>query len=671
MCRLFNQTPISLMIASALLSFSAQAELEINQDVEVITVSGYKQQLNLAPASISVIDAEEIENKAYADITQVLQDIPGLFSESGANSKGGGSEVSIRGFDSKYSLILVNGRPQGSSQAYYNGFGRGNEFGWLPPLSSIDRIEVVRGPMSSLYGSDALGGVINVITKRSQDKWTGEVSIVKTIADSSKSGDSEQLRYFVSGPLASERLVFTLSGNAYKRDEDQFFYGIKKKDNLSNSGRLDWYLSDMQSLSFEVGVASQDQFGTANVSNAPRRGRASDSALKTDRVYYTIGHDIAWGYFDTVSYFQSEKVEMNDSSYDSEYIRHTFNTQTTFPLDFGKLVAGGQYKYQEADHSARSLSRGGTKGIYSRSEYAVFGEMHWEISEDFNLTGGLRYVNDEFYGGEVIPRAYAVYQLSEQFTLKGGVSKGYITPDLNKGDSAWVEGYGGGDPYSRAFGNSDLKPESSTNYEMALLWDSENWAADVTVYQSDFNDKIVNASICDVRRNPDYDRNNPSGCERVMNFPEPLHRVIQTQNVDEAELKGVESSLRYSKDSLSINLNHTFTDSEQLTGRRAGFALNNTPKHMVNLGLNWSMTDSFKVWGRIKYRSISLTTSGRRGDVEVPAYTMADIGANYDLTQYLNVYAAINNLNNKTIDYDTYFKTLEGRRFSLGIRAKF
>ncbi|MCV6622240.1 MAG: TonB-dependent receptor plug domain-containing protein, partial [Cellvibrionaceae bacterium] len=113
-------TPTAL--ALAMLTVQVQADTNAGDSLEVITVTGYKQDVMNAPASISVIDAVELQNKAYRDVTQALQDVPGIFAENGPGSKGGTSEVSIRGMSSKYALILVNGKPQGSNQGYYNGY---------------------------------------------------------------------------------------------------------------------------------------------------------------------------------------------------------------------------------------------------------------------------------------------------------------------------------------------------------------------------------------------------------------------------------------------------------------------------------------------------------------------------------------------------------------------
>ncbi len=127
----------------------------------VVTAAATEQSVKDAPASISVITQQDLQRKPVQNLKDVLRDVPGVqLTNEGDNRKG----VSIRGLDSSYTLILIDGKRVNSRNAVF----RHNDFdlNWIP-VDSIERIEVVRGPMSSLYGSDALGGVVNIITKKS------------------------------------------------------------------------------------------------------------------------------------------------------------------------------------------------------------------------------------------------------------------------------------------------------------------------------------------------------------------------------------------------------------------------------------------------------------------------------------------------------------------------
>ncbi|MCO6545988.1 MAG: TonB-dependent receptor plug domain-containing protein, partial [Gilliamella sp.] len=182
-----------------LLSLSSAAIAASNTDTDtmVVTASGFSQQVKEAPATISVITPEEIEKKPYRDVTDALKDIPGVNITGGGDS----TDISIRGMDAKYTLILVNGKKVSTRETRPNSDNSGFEQGWLPPLTAIERIEVVRGPMSSLYGSDAMGGVVNIITKKVSNKWQSGIRLESVIPYRSKEKDTYTGSFSTMGPI--------------------------------------------------------------------------------------------------------------------------------------------------------------------------------------------------------------------------------------------------------------------------------------------------------------------------------------------------------------------------------------------------------------------------------------------------------------------------------------
>lgn len=126
----------------------------------VVTAAGFEQRVEDAPASITVIEGEELRPKSYRDLGDAVRDVEGATVNGGADEQ----YISIRGMPGDYTLILVDGKRQSARESRTNG-NSGYEQSFVPPAATIERIEVVRGPMSSLYGSDAIGGVINVITR--------------------------------------------------------------------------------------------------------------------------------------------------------------------------------------------------------------------------------------------------------------------------------------------------------------------------------------------------------------------------------------------------------------------------------------------------------------------------------------------------------------------------
>ncbi|HHX90484.1 MAG TPA: TonB-dependent receptor plug domain-containing protein, partial [Paracoccus sp.] len=181
----------------------------------VVTAAGFEQAVADAPASISVITAEDLESGSYTNLADALSEVQGVAITGTGNER----DIQIRGLPGAYTLVLVDGRRQSTRESRTNG-SSGYEQSFLPPLEQIERIEVVRGPMSSLYGSDAMGGVVNVITRPVGDRWTGSVSAETTVQQHDDQGDGRQLSFSIGGPVIAERLGLQLWGRVYHRDED-------------------------------------------------------------------------------------------------------------------------------------------------------------------------------------------------------------------------------------------------------------------------------------------------------------------------------------------------------------------------------------------------------------------------------------------------------------------
>ena len=212
----------SILVTQNLLLANETTKLD---DVQVVTsASGYEQKITDAPASISVISQEDLKKKKYSNLAEAIEDVEGVDVRDGVG-KTGGLNISIRGMGSANTLILIDGRRQNSSgNNTPNGFGEtsGN---FLPPLASIERIEVIKGPMSTLYGADAMGGVVNIITKKVSNEWTGNINVDQTLQESSQFGNSNNLNMYASGPVVKDLLGLALRGNYYNREASNIKYG--------------------------------------------------------------------------------------------------------------------------------------------------------------------------------------------------------------------------------------------------------------------------------------------------------------------------------------------------------------------------------------------------------------------------------------------------------------
>src|SRR5690554_5941220 len=226
----FARTALATALLGASVTALAQDPLVLGDTV--VSAAGYEQKVTEAPASISVISNAELREKQYANLAEALGDVEGVDIGQGTG-KTGGLNISIRGMPSDYTLILIDGRRQkAAGNVTPNGF---NETGtsFMPPMSAIERIEVIRGPMSTLYGSDAMGGVINIITKKVNTQWSGSISADYTLQEHSQYGDTGGTSFYASGPLVDDLLGLSVRGSFWDRQESK----LKFSDGTSVSSR--------------------------------------------------------------------------------------------------------------------------------------------------------------------------------------------------------------------------------------------------------------------------------------------------------------------------------------------------------------------------------------------------------------------------------------------------
>jgi outer membrane receptor for ferrienterochelin and colicins len=266
----------ALSLACSATAFAADDSSSSPSNDIVVTAAGFEQKITDAPASISVITAEELEGRPYVTLLDAVRYLEGVDIGETRDKTGQGT-ISLRGMGADYTLILINGRRQNNNgDIYPNSFG-GNQFNHIPPRDAIERIEVIRGPASTLYGADAMGGVINIITKRNLDRWNGSLTASRTF-ESSDYGNDSTADVYLNGPLVKGLLNLTARGSWYKRDASNPTYdsvldpngdqidrtlgfggGGKTVDNTnwSAGGSLTLTPTDNQTITFDYDVYRQ------------------------------------------------------------------------------------------------------------------------------------------------------------------------------------------------------------------------------------------------------------------------------------------------------------------------------------------------------------------------------------------------------------------------------
>lgn len=187
------------------------------EGVKVVSAAGYEQKITDAPASISVVSKEELQKRSYTNLLDAVREIEGVDIGESRDKTGQGS-VSIRGMGGDYTLLLIDGKRQNNvGDIYPNNFG-GNQQNHIPPLEMIERVEIIRGPMATLYGADAIGGVVNIITKKISNEWIASATVSQTIQSNDVYGDDRNLDVAVMGPLIKDTLGLALRVSKYDKE---------------------------------------------------------------------------------------------------------------------------------------------------------------------------------------------------------------------------------------------------------------------------------------------------------------------------------------------------------------------------------------------------------------------------------------------------------------------
>lgn len=674
----FNLHPLSLALLGAITTpVFAETTTENSSTHQlstiVVSAAGFEQDIKNAPASISVVTKEDIEKKNATSIADLLADVPGIDIRNGIG-KTSGLNISMRGLDNNYSLILIDGRRQTtSSDVTPNGFGESSN-GFLPPLSSIERIEVIRGPMATRYGSEAMGGVINIITKKISNDWNGNVTVGGNVMEHGSEADSWKTSVVVNGPIIQDKLGIQLRGSYLDRQKSERIPGTSGRDPRPSEadtydvgGKLAFNLNDQNTFWIDGFHSSQtyknddNRLGTLDT---PARASGYKDELEFKRDQISAGHDGDYSFGKWTSYISQTQTETigrtiprntfpgNASAGQDRTLKNTdfvADSHVVLPIADHKLTVGAEYKEAEiADDIA------GIGAKFKKDSFSVYAEDEWRILDNLGFTLGGRYEDHSGFGGQFSPRAYLVWNTNDHLTFKGGVSTGYKAPSAKDLHNGIISITGQGTSFN--IGSPDLKPEESINYELGFNYNNGNLDLTTTAFFNKIDNLITDGPEllnCFSTVNP-----NAPGC---VSYGSHITQASFAQkiNANEAETKGVELSLKYTIiPEWDIKAAYTYMESEITKGENKGSYLNNVPKNAFNMTSTWHINESLDLWLQHEYKSerkrySTVQTAGDSSIIynatnnKLKGYNLFNLGASYVVNDQLRFNGAVNNLLDK------------------------
>ena len=709
---------LGLLATALAASFSAHAQTSnvrggVTSLEEIRVLPSAEEAVKQAPG-VSTITAKDIEKRPPAnDLSELIRTMPGvnLTGNSPAGSYGNSRQIDLRGMGPENTLILIDGKPVSSRDSVRMGRdGERNSRGdsnWVP-VNAIERIEVLRGPAASRYGSGAAGGVVNIITKAPTDTFSGSVTAYGLIPEDSNYGSTRRTGFNLSGPIA-DKLSFRVYGNIAKTDADKPALnakssgievseknvppagreGVRNKD-INGLVRLD--INRDHRLELEGSFSRQGNifagerlFSNANATIAS----LAEGAAETNIMYRRAGSLSHYGDYGqgrrsrlTFAYEGTTNSRLNEgnagagegsipdpaagsvSQLQSLNVSGEYNTPLQVANKHVLLTVGFERRDQSLDDEYATIAgRQANNSSDTKSKAhttAAYIESNIELTDALSITPGVRFDHHSSFGANWSPSLNATYFLTENLSLKGGIARAFKAPNLYQSNRNYVYiTRGNGCPFDPntglrvdgpcyIFGNNDLAAERSINKEIGLAYDDAGWSAGLTYFQNDYSNKI----IADMG-----DQTIPDKIQIGQSFIRPFQWV----NSGPAIIRGLEGNLTIpilgeNGDTLSLsnNLTYMITNKSKETQQ----PLTVIPRYTLNSTLDWRVNDKLSflatatLYGKQKPRSHN---TGNNKEIEGDglrergSYAIFGLSGAYQVTKSTNVRLGVNNLFDKRL----------------------
>jgi outer membrane receptor for ferrienterochelin and colicins len=583
---------------------SIQASTDFDLGQIVVTGTKTEHTLGEVPVSVEVITQEEIQHRNITTVQDALDMLSGVKVTRTSGSWGNKGNIEMLGLQTKHTLILIDG------QKIVGGHG-GTDIQQIS-LNMIERIEVVKGPASALYGSEAVGGVVNIITKSGATKSFVELENL--------AGSRGLQKHSLSAGMPIGK-VNSIINYSYNQTD-----GVNKATDEFNefvlSGVLSYKFSPTLKFNFRPYFSEQEM----KVDNREQKRIGFNSLLE-------------W-YSDEIS-----KMSLRASKYNHEHFTGDKSTDweddileielnyNRLVLDNHNIIAGYHITKEEREDRGKPV-----KGDQTLNSFFVQDEIDLN---PLTLVLGLRVDNHDMWSTQTNPKISMLYRLNENWRLRASAGTAFNAPPL-------VYLHADGWPMGTAFlvySNPDLKPEESTGFQFGAEYRlTDRLIGEMTFFKNDIKNLIKsNIAIVGAR-------------------PWNMYWI----NVDKAMTQGIELNLKtLLSDNLSSNISYTFLDTEDKILKKE---LTNKPKHSINFDLNY-LIPVIEVLANFETIYTGKSYDDAANTDRLGGYTTYNLALSKPLNENFQVFTRFDNLGGKkdiTNEYD-----IDGTEFLAGLRTRF
>lgn len=660
-------------------------------DEVVVTATRTENDVKKVPASTQVITQEDIKRGGATSVRNALSMYANIFQKS--KVRGGGHDIIIRGMETKHSLVMVNGR-RISNEADASGLGNAMSLDRIN-INDVEKIEIVRGPSSALYGSEAMGGVLNIITKPSKEQ-TLLTGLEHTSEDTSHwwHADTGRIGNFsMTLDARFNKINRSMPDTATESDP----YGTAQTYNAS----LNYYVNDHSYVNAYMDYYSQHlktDTGTPvmkpiTLTTSSGKMSLSGQAMLEgtgSKAYKQKNYGISWNgktdkndwqiqaYMSKFNWSTTSNTKVLGSippagmegmfnfllqkknAYDFNHDEHNMwaiegrdslrvndHHRVTFGAEYVKDKVAGTGLGANGDSVYSITENGKTKPSSEKtlSSYAAYLQDEIEYGKWF-IVPAIRYDHHSAYGSHTSPKIGVTYNATDHFRIKANYGDGFKAPsvsqlyydlDMEMGRGNWVH----------LTGNPNLKPEKSKSWDLGVEAEFGKGYGSLTYFDNDVDNLI--ASI-------------PKGKDSNG------HNLYRYENVNKARIKGLENTLGYRfNDTLEFKVTSTLLDAKDTSAgknltQRARLSQIYQLIYDDHKDTGWSAV----LWNQLDYKFVT-GKAWEGGESVKKSYSLTNFSLTRKVNKDTRVYGSVQNIfDKKDEDCD-----LDGRFWSIGWEHKF